>query len=236
MKRNLWMGVLLASVCLVLQGRLMGADATTVEQRLDSERISLSLKDASVKELLKLYKDLLGVDVDYQCVEDRRVSISFEEIKVRTSLDAVCESAGLEWALVAGTPKVLKVTCAPAAPGSDTRRRLIKIEEQGGPPKEGEPQARAEVRIRRTESAEGQKDLAVSIDLKDAELADSMKMAARLLDAKLLMDTSLAGKKVTIKMEEVPIREFLDAVCRQAGAAWQLKPGDPPILEVTKGS
>jgi type II secretory pathway component GspD/PulD (secretin) len=128
------------------------------------------------------------------------------------------------------------VTCAPAAPGSDTRRRLIKIEEQGGPPKEGEPQARAEVRVRRTESAEGQKDLAVSIDLKDAELADSMKMAARLLDAKLLMDTSLAGKKVTIKMEEVPIREFLDAVCRQAGAAWQLKPGDPPILEVTKGS
>jgi hypothetical protein len=63
-----------------------------------------------------------------------------------------------------------------------------------------------------------------------------MKMAARLLDAKLLMDTSLTGKKVTLKMDEVPIQAFLDAVCKQAGTTWQLKPGDPPTLEVGKGS
>ncbi len=34
---------------------------------MDSERVSLDLKDSSAKNLLGLYKDLLGVEVDYQC-------------------------------------------------------------------------------------------------------------------------------------------------------------------------
>jgi len=236
MNRKLWSGLVLSAACVALSGHVLGADATSVEQKMDSERVSLSLKDSSVKKVLGIYKDLLGVEVDYQCAQDRQISISFEELKVRTSLSAICESAGLDWALVPGAPTVLRITCAPAGPQGDTQRRLIKVEERGGPPKAGEPEAKSEVRVRRTVSDQGKKDVVVSIDLKDAELADSMKMAARLLDAKLLMDTSLAGKKVTIKMDEVPIQAFLDAVCKQAGTTWQLKPGDPPTLEVGKGS
>ncbi len=59
-------------------------------------------------------------------------------------------------------------------------------------------------------------------------------MAARLLDAKLVMDSSLGSKTVTIKMDEVPITVFLDAVCKQSGTTWKLKPGEPPTLEVGK--
>lgn len=230
------MGIVLSAACLALSGHVLGADGAGVGQKLDSERISLNLKDAHAKNVLGLYKDLLGVTVDYQCAEDEQISISFEEITVRTSLSAICESAGLAWSLVPGTPATLRITCAPAEPQGETRRRLIKVVESGGPPKPGEPEARAEVKVRKTMDAGGQKDIAVSISLKVAELADSMKMAARLLDAKLVMDSALEGKKVTIKMDEVPIRQFLDAVCKQAGATWQLKPGDPPTLNVGKSS
>jgi len=235
MNRKFWSGIVLSAACMALSGHVLGADATSVEQKMDSERVSLNLKDSSVKKVLGLYKDLLGVEVDYQCAQDRQISISFEELKVRTSLSAICESAGLDWALVPGTPTVLRITCSPAAPQAETKRRLIKVEERGGPPKDGEPGAKAEVRVKKTVSDQGQKDVVVSIDLKDAALADSMKMAARLLDAKLVMDASLEGKKVTLKMEEVPIQAFLDAVCKQSGTTWQIKPGDPPTLEVGKG-
>jgi type II secretory pathway component GspD/PulD (secretin) len=213
----------------------MGSEGKGVEEKLDAERISLSLKDASVKKVLDLYKDLLGAEVDYQCAEDRKITISFEELKVRTSLSAICESAGLDWTLVPGPPAVLRITCAPNAPQGEVKRKVIKVEERGGSPGAGEGQAVAEVRVRKTVSDQGQTDVAVTINLKKADLADSMKMAARLLDAKLVMDAALAGQTVTLQMNEVPIREFLDAACKQAGATWQLKLGDPPTLEVSKG-
>ncbi len=47
----------------------------------------------------------------------------------------------------------------PAAPQGETKRRVIKVEERGGPPKAGEPQARAEVKVRKTVSDQGQKDV-----------------------------------------------------------------------------
>jgi hypothetical protein len=135
----------------------------------------------------------------------------------------------------AHAPGVVEITCSPTVPQGETGRRLVKVEEKGGAPKAGEPEAKSEVRVRKTVTEHDQKSVVVSIDLKDAELADSMKMAARLLDAKLLMDTSLGGRKVTIKMDEVPVQAFLGAGCKQAGATWQLKPGAPPTLEVGKG-
>lgn len=233
MNRKIWIGIGAAAL-LLLAAPLLAADAPGVGQKITSQRVSLDLKNASTKNLFSLYKDLLGAEVDYQCAEDKQVSVSFENLTVKTSLDAICESAGLEWTLVEGPPAVLKITCAPQAQPDETRRRVIKVVEQGGEPKPGEPQARAEVKVRKTMGEQGQKDVAVSINLKDAELADALKMAARLMDARLLCDTSLAGKTVTIKMDEVPIGTFLDAVCKQAGAAWSLKPGDPPTLEVTK--
>jgi type II secretory pathway component GspD/PulD (secretin) len=236
MNRTMARGTVLMAACLALSIGVMGAEGKSLEEKLDAERISLTLKDASVKKVLDVYKDLLGAQVDYQCAEDRKISISFEELKVRTSLSAICESAGLEWTLIPGPPAVLKITCAPGAHQAGTPRKVIKVEERGGPPPTGEGEAKAEVRVRKTVSDQGQTDVAVTINLKDADLADSMKMAARLLDAKLVMDSGLSGQTVTLQMKEVPIRDFLDAACKQAGAVWQLKPGDPPTLEVSKDS
>ena len=65
MNRKLWSGLVLSAACMALTWQVLGADATTVEQKMDSERVSLSLKDSSVKKVLGLYKDLLGVEVDY---------------------------------------------------------------------------------------------------------------------------------------------------------------------------
>jgi hypothetical protein len=234
MNRKSWIGIALAAM-MVASVPVVAAEAASVAQKMDTERVSLDLKNASAKNLFSLYKDLLGVEVDYQCAQEKQVSVSFENLKVRTSLDAICESADLEWSLTDGAPAVLKIRCAAAAPVSETKRRVIKVVEQGGEPKPGEPQARAEVKVRKTMGAQGQKDVTVSINLKDAELADALKMAARLMDARLLADAiPYAGKTVTIKMDEVPITAFLDAVCKQTGTTWSLKPGDPPTLEVTK--
>ena len=203
-----------------------GPDLDQVKRKVDGERISLDLEDARVLDILTIYKQLLGVEVQLRCAEERAVSIRFENITVRTSLNAICESAGMRWSLQPGEPPALLVECDTAGPAPVTEGRVV-VKREGAKPGAAPPPAAA---------GKGGKDplaAEVSIELADADLADTLGMAARLIGAqRLVVDVKLGGAKVTFKAEKTTVREFLDAICAQAGAKWELRPEPVPTLVV----
>jgi hypothetical protein len=194
-----------------------------MKHRFSSERIDLSLEDADIVSVLDIYRKVLGVEVRLQCAEERRVTITFSNLTVRTSLDAICESAGLVWSLEEGEPPILRVDCGlPPLPGTGKATKPAPGPGQGM------------VAVPRAAAKGGADPLSqtVSIELQDADLADTLAMMGRLLGGsgsmRLLVDLALAGRKVTVKAETTTLRELLDTVCAQAGARWELAPDPPP--------
>ena len=89
MKRNACSLTLTAVALAFLLG---GSITPAAEDDLD-KRITLELKGAELEKVLMLYQDVLGVEVDIDPPVDRTISIAFDDITVRTSLNAICESA-----------------------------------------------------------------------------------------------------------------------------------------------
>jgi hypothetical protein len=212
-----------ALLALLVPARPAAADLGEMKHRFSSERIDLSLDDADVVKVLDIYQRLLGVEVRLQCAEERRVTITFSNLSVRTSLDAICESAGLVWSLEEGEPPVLRVDCGPPPPP-----RPAKADKPAPGPGQGM------VAVPRAAAKGGGDPLAqtVSIELQDADLADTLAMVGRLVGGsgrmRLVVDLALSGRTVTVKAEKTTLRELLDTVCAQAGARWELAPDPPP--------
>jgi hypothetical protein len=91
--------------------------------------VKLDVKDASVRDILKMVSEQvqknaspeLSVAVDDTVAADLKRSFTFENVSVKTALDAICESAGLGWRaeiLDNGKTILLRVSkqYAPAAP------------------------------------------------------------------------------------------------------------------------
>ena len=208
-------------------GLQVGVD--DIKAKINNERISLSLKEAPLVKILDVYRKLLGVEVRIRCEQERRVTIAFENITVRTSLNAICESAGLRWSLEASEPPVLLIECQ-NMPISEAKREVSMA---GSDLKTASGENRIKVFKPEKESAD-RLELVVSIRLKDAELEKVLNMAAKLLDAQMVLDVKLGGKTVTLEMEKSTLRQFLDAVCAQIQAKWQVTKKDPPTLMVEK--
>jgi len=185
---------LLLTVCL---------PAVAVDDLLD-KRISLDLKDASVRNVFQLYQEILGVELEIDPTLDAKVSITFENITVRTSLNAVSESVGCHWELPDGDPPVLRVTCDQEAYGEEAE------------PRTG---------VYALESP-------VTLDLKDADVHEVFGAVAHLLNSRLLIDVALAEESITIHHEEQPISDFLDDVCGDIGCEWSFASGEKPLLSV----
>ena len=212
-----------ALLALLGPARPAAADLGEMKHRFSSERIDLSLEDADIVNALDIYRKLLGVEVRLQCAEERRVTIAFSNLTVRTSLDAICESAGLVWSLEEGEPPILRVDCGPPPPPGT-----------GKATKPAPGPGQGMVTVPRTAAKDGADPLAqtVSIELRDADLADTLAMVGRLIGGsgsmRLLVDLALSGRKVTVKAEKTTLRELLDTICAQAGARWELAPDPPP--------
>jgi type II secretory pathway component GspD/PulD (secretin) len=188
---------------------LSGSIAWAVEVDLD-KRITLDLEKAELQKVLALYQDVLGVEVDIDPSIDRTISISFDDITVRTSLNAICESAKCRWELIDGDPPLLRFD-----------RDDQGEEPQADMPAMHEPEARQYVI-----------DSPVSLQLTDADATKVLEVAAKIMGAKLLMDRKLAHSTVTINADAVPLSTVLDTVCEKLDCAWKLVDGDPPALEV----
>jgi hypothetical protein len=216
---------LVSSVIVLLL--LLPCGAAGADDARLGKKITLNLKEASTRDLFGIYEGILGVKVDYACAEDKKVTFAFENVSARTSLDAICESAGLQWKILDGDPPTLRIDCAlaPAAAG------IAPVTE---PKSAGGPAERAgKMKVYTPKSAGGDHPpYKIDVTLEGADLDKVLSMMAKLLNAKLLVDQSLAGRKVTLDMKRASLEEVLDAACAQANARWQLKGGDEPLLTV----
>ncbi len=161
-----------ALLALLVPAGPAAADLGEMKHRFSSERIDLSLEDADIVSVLDIYRKVLGVEVRLQCAEERRVTITFSNLTVRTSLDAICESAGLVWSLEEGEPPILRVDCGlPPLPGTGKATKPAPGPGQGM------------VAVPRAAAKGGADPLSqtVSIELQDADLADTLAMMGRLL-------------------------------------------------------
>src|SRR5262245_39897366 len=74
------------------------------------DRIDISLHDASVVETFRSFGELMGANVVVDPALRGPVTIELKHVRVRTLLDAVCESIGCRWTLEAGERPTLKVS------------------------------------------------------------------------------------------------------------------------------
>lgn len=105
MKRNVWKRS--AAVC-VLAG-LLGAGAALGAGNPLDERVNLSLVDAEPEETFRAFGQMMGVEVVVDPGVTGKVTVTLQKVRVRTLLDAVCESIGCRWNL---EDKKLRVTSA----------------------------------------------------------------------------------------------------------------------------
>lgn len=98
---SLFIGLILGVVAL-------NAPTSLAQEDILDKRISLNLKDASTQQLFPLFATLLGARLDLHFADEGKISLVFDEITARTSLNALCESAGCGWELLAGDPPTLR--------------------------------------------------------------------------------------------------------------------------------
>lgn len=186
-----------------------------------NERISLDFKDASLQEVFGLFRDILGSDVEIDPDWDERISIKFNNITIRTALNALCESGGCQWELVEGKPPVLRITTDGMQEiDPDDEPTLERIDKE----KELEP-----IDIL---------DRSVNLDLVDARAPVVLQLIARTLGAELDLDESLTDEKISIVSPDESLRAVLEQICNDLDCEWKLLAADElrPMLLVAKQS
>ncbi|HEY7216548.1 MAG TPA: hypothetical protein VIC28_18145 [Thermoanaerobaculia bacterium] len=73
------------------------------------DRIDISLHDASVVETFRSFGELMGANAVVDPALRGPVTVELKHVRVRTLLDAVCESIGCRWTLEPGERPTLKV-------------------------------------------------------------------------------------------------------------------------------
>jgi hypothetical protein len=189
---------------------LLSGPAVAAADDLLDRRITLDLKDADLRMVLGLYEEILEVGVKIDPSIGREISITFEDITVRTSLNAICESARCRWELIDGNPATLRFDLDNG-----------ELDEPATPPAE----AVAHDKRYLLESP-------VSLELVEADAPVVLDVAAKLIGAKLLLDRNLQGETITVNASGVPLSTILDSTCADLGCRWTLRDGEPPILEV----
>jgi type II secretory pathway component GspD/PulD (secretin) len=217
MRSNVVGSSVLVTVLAIL---LSGFAAAAAESDLD-KRITLKLEDAPVKKIFDTYRQILEVELDIDPTIDGDITISFENITVRTSLNAVCESAGCNWELITGDPDLLRVD-----------RDDLAASRQDGP-SSGPHLQRIGGKSSTPEIPPGDVLTSpVSLELIDADATSVLKLTAELIGAKLLVDKDLEGKTISVNVTGVALSSVLDTMCAQLDCVWNLTEGEPPVLDV----
>jgi type II secretory pathway component GspD/PulD (secretin) len=167
------------------------------------ERISLDTLDASLQDVLKMFADILHVDLEMDPTMDQKIRLTFENITVRTGLNAVCESGGCKWEL-ADDDTVLRITY------DETQWKSVPDD------------PRLERIYGSEESSSNDLDTPISLQLDDAPAPEVFKLIAKVLDAKLLLDMDFGDEKITVHMEEASYEQVLRHICKDIDCAWIL--------------
>ena len=155
-------------------------------------RASLDLKDATAEEAFRSIAHVTGVQIDLQGLSGERVSVELENVRVRTILTALCDSLGCRWELIDGKPP---------------RLRIVPV-----------PGERPAARVKPSAAV-----LDAPIDLKvtNASVRDLLETVGQITSTRPIIDSAIGGK-ISLELENTPVRQVLENVCESAGCEWSL--------------
>lgn len=189
MKRQSWYRRMAG---LGLAGFLLGAApvlAAPPPGLLDS-KIELAVKEADPEELFETLGKLMNAEVVLEPGLSGKVSIELHNVRVRTILDALCESVGCQWTFdsLARPPK-LRVTPGLAEPRPDPLGKQAL-------PKDP-----------------------IDLKVTEANVQEILQTFGQILGGKAIVDPAIQGK-VSLSLDNAPLDEALSAVCAAAGCDW----------------
>lgn len=165
------------------------------------KRVSLDLSGATAEEAFKSLARVAGVQITAEGLSGD-VTLELENVRVRTILTALCDSIGCRWDLQAGNPPKLRITPLPQA-------------ERPAP---------------RVKAGAEALDTPIDIKVTDASVRDILETAAQMMSAKAFIDSGVEGK-VSLDLDNAPLRDVLDILCKTAQCAWSLD-ADRGVLSV----
>jgi len=91
---------------------LPAAGALAAESPLDT-RINMGVRDAPADDTFRTFAKLMSAEAVVDPALKGKVTVELKNVRVRTLLDAVCESIGCRWELQPGNPPKLRVSALP---------------------------------------------------------------------------------------------------------------------------
>lgn len=204
---KLGLGLMIFLAAATAPARAEPAGAGEKPDKLD-ERIDMAIKNAAPDDLFGTFAKLFGPNA--VAVVDPAVrgpvTIELHNVRARTLLDAICESIGCRWSVVAATPA--------------TPAKLLVVPLRAKEHPEGAPKT----------------PIKEPIDLKvtDADGRDVLRTFGEMLGAELVVEPGVAGQ-VSLALENMPVDQTLDAVCKSLGCEWSFTEGGngrKPVLRV----
>lgn len=170
-------------------------------------RIDLELRGADVAKVLASFAQILHMEAEIDPEIRGEVTIELHNVRPTTALTAVCESVGCLWRIEDGR---LKIARDPEAP----ERSDAASEHAEHPPSEA-------------------LDERIDMALEDADLRQVLRSFGSIVTSQVEIDPALEGK-VTIQLENTPVREALDALCRIHDCVWELtETEEGAVLRIT---
>jgi type II secretory pathway component GspD/PulD (secretin) len=229
MIRQAWKRLVISAIVILLFHGVLHAGVDALRKKIDSQRISLDLKSKPLTKVLQIYSTLLGMEIHVQsCDRQRPVTLAFDNITVRTSLNAISESSGLRWSIEPTDPPALSFECQDLS-SSSAKEILRPMKKSGEPDPVG-----LMIAGLNPEQVSAERLKLIQVSLRNAELKTVLGVVAKLLHAELAMDKRLQEEKVTIARGSLSLSQFMDAVCKQVHAKWKLSENDPRVLIVSK--
>lgn len=156
------------------------------------QRVSLDIHDATVDEAFRSVARAAGVRITLEGVSGDDVTLRLENARVRTVLTALCDNLGCQWDFDDGNPPTLRVTPGPGA---------------ARPVKPAKSNAAA-------------LDAAIDLKVTSADVRDLLETTGEIMGARVEIDPEIKGK-VTLDLDNAPLRKAIDAACESAGCEWR---------------
>ena len=221
--------LVISAIVILLFNGVLHAGVDLLRKKIDNQRISLDLKNKPLIKVLQIYSTLLGVEIHVQsCDRQRPVTLTFDGITVRTSLNAISESSGLQWSIEPSDPPVLSFECQ--NPSATRAKEILRPMKKSGEP---DPVGLMIAGLN-PEQVSAERLKLIDVSLKNADLKTVLGVAAKLLHAELAMDKKLQEEKVTLVRGSLSLSQFMDVVCKQVHAKWELRENEQRMLIVAK--
>lgn len=168
------------------------------------QRIDIALHEADATQVLASFGEILGGEAEVDPEIRGEVTVELHNVRAATVLTAVCESVGCRWWIEDGRLNVERDPEAPAPPVAAPGRA------------EGESAERL--------------DQPIDIELRDADLRETLRAFGSIVEARVAIDAGLRGT-ITVELHHTPIRQALDAICGVQACTWELEETDEgPVL------